>query len=338
MLTHLRKAAGILLARRPRGLVQAASWPRLINIHRSALPLSAVAGPIASLGQNSASVPCVRTRSKRLGHTGKVGVHVEIKEHSPGCKVATLTISNPAKLNIVNTSILKSIVTASQQLSHHDDLRAVVLTGGPTTPGKAPSFIGGMDITEMHQLSSPNEARALITHVHAACQALRNVPVPVIARVNGYTLGAGLEIMASCDLRICTANSTFAMPEVAIGIPSVVEAALLPGLIGMGRTRRLLYLAESLDGRTAERWGLVEKVVEDGAELDAAVSEWTERLCRMGALAIRNQKRLMLKWENRSVEDGIEAGVGAFADAFADGGVEPRTLMRRFVDRDRKSS
>ena len=87
-----------------------------------------------------------------------------------------------------------------------------------------------------------------------------NVPVPVIAYVNGCCLGAGLEVMAACDLRIATENSVFSMPEVRSGIPAVVEAALLPGPIGLGRTRRLLYLAERLGAREAERWGLVEMV------------------------------------------------------------------------------
>jgi enoyl-CoA hydratase/carnithine racemase len=68
--------------------------------------------------------------------------------------------------------------------------------------------------------------------------------VPVIARIEGYALGAGLELAAACDLRIAAAGARFGMPEVRVGIPSVVEAALLPGLIGWGRTRRLLLLGE----------------------------------------------------------------------------------------------
>ena len=91
--------------------------------------------------------------------------------------------------------------------------------------------------------------------------------------VNGHALGAGLEIMAACDLRICTAGSVFGMPQVKVGIPSVVEAALLPGLIGMSRTRRFLYLAESIDAGEAEKWGLVDQAVEGETVLNAAVSE-----------------------------------------------------------------
>lgn len=125
------------------------------------------------------------------------------------------------------------------------------------------------------------------------------------------------------------------MPEVRIGIPSVVEAALLPGLIGMGRTRRLLYLAETIGAVEAERWGLVERVVSGGEELERAVEEWVGSLVEMAPKAIRSQKRLMLGWENQSVDEGIQAGVEAFAEAFEGGAQEPRELMGRFVNRKR---
>src|SRR5256885_16794912 len=84
---------------------------------------------------------------------------------------------------------------------------------------------------------------------------------PVIARVNGYALGAGLEVAAACDLRIASSNAVFGMPEVKVGIPSVVEAALLPGLIGWGRTRELLLFGENINAETALALGLVEQGV-----------------------------------------------------------------------------
>jgi enoyl-CoA hydratase/carnithine racemase len=263
------------------------------------------------------------------------GIQVSKTEHSHGHDVVTITISNPNKLNIVNSALLEELRSVCHGLGTNSNLRVVILTGGPTAAGKAPSFIGGMDIKEMHRLSSAEDARATIVRVHAACNAMRDLPVPVLARVNGYCLGAGLEIMAACDLRIATKDSVFGMPEVKIGIPSVVEAALLPGLIGTGRTRRLLYLAENVDGTTAERWGLVEKLVDDVVELDQAVQDWTGRLVDMGPEAIRSQKRLMRQWEDCTVDEGIERGVEAFAEAFADGGVEPKELMDKFIRRTR---
>jgi len=126
------------------------------------------------------------------------------------------------------------------------------------------------------------------------------------------------------------------MPEVKIGIPSVVEAALLPGLIGMGRTRRLLYLAEHITAMEAERWGLIEKVVGNEVELDQAVEAWVAKIAGMGPKAMRSQKQLMQKWENVSVDEGVLAGIDAFASAFKDGGAEPRKMMGSFVNRKRE--
>jgi enoyl-CoA hydratase len=257
------------------------------------------------------------------------------KEHSTGHNVATISISNPAKLNIVNSPLLDELIATCQQLSQDDQLRAVLLTGSPTAAGKAASFIGGADIREMSQMSSYDGARTFITRVHNACAALRDIPVPVIARVDGFCLGAGLEIAASCDLRIATRSSTFGMPEVKIGLPSVVEAAYLPGLIGWGRTRRFLYLAENIDGVTAEKWGLVEKLVDDTEALDQATDEWTNMIVGMGPKCIRAQKRLMQHWERSNIDEAIRAGVDALAEAFRDGGKEPTELMEKFLSRRR---
>lgn len=276
-------------------------------------------------------------RPRRALTTQSRDPHVksEVQSHGTGNNVATITVSNPSKLNIVDSAIVNELIASCEELSRDRNLRAVVLQGGNTAPGKAPAFIGGADITEMYALQSSDEARAFITRIHLACEVLRDIPVPVIAKVNGFCLGAGLEILAACDLRIATEASVFGMPEVKVGIPSVVEAALLPGLIGMGRTRRLLYLAENIEAREAERWGMIEKVVRDEAQLDHAVKDWTKRIVEMGPKAIRNQKQLMQKWENLSVDKGIQAGVEAFADAFEDGGTEPRAMMGRFVNRKR---
>ena len=85
--------------------------------------------------------------------------------------------------------------------------------------------------------------------------------MPVIARIDGYALGAGLELAAACDLRVASDRAVFGMPEVRVGIPSVVEAALLPQLIGYGRARRLLLTGVTIDADEALAWGLVDAVV-----------------------------------------------------------------------------
>jgi enoyl-CoA hydratase/carnithine racemase len=205
----------------------------------------------------------------------------------------------------------------------------VVLAGADGRP-----FVGGADIREMAALRDGDAARAFIELVHGCCRAVRDCPVPVIARIEGYALGAGLELAAACDLRIAAADARFGMPEVRVGIPSVVEAALLPGLIGWGRTRRLLLLGETIGAAEALEWGLVERVVPAGAaELDAAVEEWLGLLDEAGPLALRAQKALTREWENLPTDRAVAAGVEAFARSWRSD--EPERMMRRFLHRPR---
>jgi enoyl-CoA hydratase len=147
------------------------------------------------------------------------------------------------------------------------------------------------------------------------CKVLRDLPVPVIARVNGFCLGAGLEVMAACDMHIASDNAMFGMPEVKIGLPSVVEAALLPQLIGWGRTKLLLYTGDNIDAHTALQWGLVEKVVSQ-ADLDAVLDAWVVSVVNSGPKAIRLQKELIREWEALPVNDAIEAGIRCMYRAY----------------------
>lgn len=197
---------------------------------------------------------------------GEILTNVARLEHRT---VATITISRPKKLNCLNTHLSAQLPTAIHKVtSQNVDLSCIIITGAGDK-----SFVGGADLIEMSTLLTAAAARAFITTIHLACESIRNCPVPVIGRVNGFALGAGLEIAAMCDVRIASKNTIFGMPEVRMGMPSVVEAALLPGLIGWGRTRRLLLLGETISADEAFQWGLVEKVVEPDM-LDRAVGEW----------------------------------------------------------------
>src|SRR5205823_13355315 len=105
-----------------------------------------------------------------------------------------------------------------------------------------------------------SSAGAFVGRIHRACAALRALPVPVVARLHGAVIGAGLELAAACDLRVAERGTRFAMPEVKLGIPSVVEAALLPRLMGSGRAAWLVMTGEAIDAERAFEWGLIEKV------------------------------------------------------------------------------
>ncbi|MCB4824116.1 enoyl-CoA hydratase [Roseicella aerolata] len=254
-------------------------------------------------------------------------IRTEIHE-SPGTgRVAFVTIAHESKLNTLNPDLMRDFAAAMARLSGDAALQAVVLTGaGPK------AFVGGADITVMAGLADGEAARGFITLVHGCCRAIRDCPVPVIARINGWTLGAGLELAAACDLRIAAGHAQFGMPEVRVGIPSVVEAALLPGLIGWGRTRRLLLLGETIGAAEAADWGLVERVV-PAAELDAAIGEWLRHLGAAGNRALRLQKRLIRQWEDLPVREAVAAGIPAFATAWET--EEPRRMLGAFASRRR---
>ena len=237
--------------------------------------------------------------------------------------VAWVTIENAPKLNTLNRATMTALIAAVERLVGDDRLRAVVLCG---TGERA--FIGGADIAEMATLDSAS-ARDFITLVHRSCDAFRRLPVPAIACIRGWTLGAGLELAAACDLRVAANTARFGMPEVRVGIPSVVEAALLPGLIGWGRTRRLLLTGETIDAATALAWGLVEEVVPP-AQLDAAVEKALAGIVASGPRAIRLQKSLLADWETLPVGAAIQRGVDCFAAAWETD--EPRELMSRFLE------
>ncbi|HVY17973.1 MAG TPA: enoyl-CoA hydratase [Rhodopila sp.] len=249
-------------------------------------------------------------------------IRVDIETQAKGV-IARVTIANDRKLNTLNSALMARFVEAFDRLAGMEDLRAVILTG----EGER-AFIGGADITEMAALE-PLSARRFITRIHQCCEAIRGLPVPVIARIQGFTFGAGLEIAAACDLRLAADTARFGMPEVRLGIPSVVEAALLPMLIGWGRSRRLLLLGETISAADAESWGLVEKIVAP-ALLDEAVTEWIAMLLAAGPRAIRLQKSLTRQWEDLPLRAAVQAGVDAFAEAWRTD--EPKLAMREFLE------
>jgi enoyl-CoA hydratase/carnithine racemase len=240
--------------------------------------------------------------------------------------VAYLTIDNRAKLNTLDRALMGEFIEKVESLSAREDLRALVLAGAG---GKA--FIGGASIPEMAVLDR-NNAGAFIALVHRTCDCLRRLPVPVVARIDGYALGAGLEMAVSCDVRVASTRAKFAMPEVKVGIPSVVEAALIPRLIGFGHARELLMLGEVIDAATALRWGLVERVVAPEA-LDAEVETIVTALLAAGAQAVRAQKALMRAWEKLPIDAAIAAGIDAFVRAFQTD--EPERMLSAFVKRKR---
>ena len=256
-------------------------------------------------------------------HNPLVVVRMEVRE---AAHVAYVTVNNPERRNVLGIAGKKALTQAFKQLARDKLLRVAVLTGAGER-----SFIAGADLAEMKGLT-PKGAKEEHTWTHRACESLRALPVPVIARINGYCFGAGMELAASCDMRIGVTTAKFGMPEVRFGIPSGMEACLLPQLIGWGKTRELVYTGDHIDAAEAQRCGFLEKLVEPDA-LDVAVEQWVTSILAAGPRAIRLQKKLVRDWERMTISQAVQAGIKACVEARKTD--EPKQLMQAFLDRKR---
>jgi enoyl-CoA hydratase len=250
--------------------------------------------------------------------------HCGIERDSRG--VVQLTICRAGPLNILGSEAIKAVREGLEALAPKRDIRTLILAGESQK-----SMIGGADIKEMARLDQKS-AETFITGLRDLCEAVRSFPAPVIARLPGWCLGGGLEVAAACDFRVAANDAKFAMPEVRVGIPSVIHAALLPRLIGFARTRWLVMTAETIDAATALSWGLVDAVAAEG-DLDAAIEKLVDALLKCGPEALRAQKALLRQWEELPLTEAINLSVGTFGRSFLTD--EPTRLMQAFIDRKR---
>ena len=226
-------------------------------------------------------------------------------------------------LNLFEPGLIASLRSTFDTLSRDVSIRAAVLVG------RGRAFTAGMDVHVLHGLNA-GSARALITDLCGAIDAVHRAPFPVVAAIHGACLGAGFELALACDFRIAAADASFGLPDVRVGVPSVIQAALLPPLIGPGRAAEMLLLAKRVDAARALTWGLVTRVVEPAA-LAAAVDETLAAVLACGPAAVRAQKALMIRWRESDLPSAIRAGIDAFAACYA--GDEPREGAAAFLEK-----
>jgi enoyl-CoA hydratase len=223
--------------------------------------------------------------------------------------VAWLTLNRPAKLNALSSDLIAAATDAVRALDTDDGPKVVVLRGA----GRA--FAAGADVRELRGLT-PETARAFITRLHELFAAIRAARPLVLAAVRGPALGAGCELVAACDLRVCSTNASFGMPEVRVGIPSVIEAAMLAPIMGLARAQHLVYTGDSITAAEALAGGLVTAVYADD-RFEAEVDALAVRLGGYSRSALRLQKALVQTWYDGSPLDrAIRAGIDALADAY----------------------
>jgi len=222
--------------------------------------------------------------------------------------IATVWLNRPERRNALNQTALDEIVAVCDELQSATDIPVVVWAG------RGPSFCAGADRKDPPGRTAVGSARSARARRYAgqvgrrALEAIESLEAITIARLHGHVIGGGLVLALGCDLRIATRDTLFQIPEVDLGIPLTWGA--VPRLVrevGAARARELILLCDRFDAAQAERYGMVNRLVET-TDLDAAVAEWTQRLAAKPAWALHMTKTQFRAYGKTSLLGDVTEG------------------------------
>jgi enoyl-CoA hydratase len=221
--------------------------------------------------------------------------------------IVQLTINRPEKYNALNRQTISDLEQAFEQIEQDPQTRAVILTGAGEK-----AFVAGADINELAELQ-PLDARAHALRGQRLYSRIENLAKPVIAAINGFALGGGLELAMSCALRIASDNAKLGQPEIKLGIiPGYGGTQRLPRLVGKGVALSLLLTGDPITAAEAFRIGLVQQVVPP-ADLLTNARQWATRILANAPLAVS----LCLDAVNRGLEMSLPEALSYEASQFA---------------------
>jgi enoyl-CoA hydratase len=219
---------------------------------------------------------------------------------------ATVVIARPDKLNALNARTIGELRHAFESLAADDSVRGLIITG----EGEK-AFVAGADIAELARMG-PIDGIGVSREGQDAFRLLERMGKPVVAAVNGYALGGGMELALACHLRIASENARFGLPEVKLGIiPGYGGTVRLPRIVGRGRALEMILTGEMITAQRAHEIGLVNRVVPQ-AELRDAADQLLDGILKNGPIALR----FALEAVDRSLETGIDEGLGLESHLF----------------------
>ena len=239
--------------------------------------------------------------------------------------VAVVTINRPEALNALNTRFFNEMDDYVNKIKNDPSIKALVITG----EGKA--FVAGADIAEMVDKTS-EEGNAFSVLGQHTFSSFGELGIPVIAAINGFALGGGLELAMGCDFRITSSKAKFGQPEVSLGlIPGYAGTQRLSRLVGLGDALYLLMSADMIGAEDALRIGLVQKVVEP-EELMDAVMKLAKTITSKGPSAIKKVKQVVRQGLEMSLKEGEELEAKEFGSLFGEGN-EGKEGMEAFLEK-----
>ncbi len=236
--------------------------------------------------------------------------------------VATVTIRRPEKLNALDPGVVAELQAAFEGLGH--EVRCAILTG----EGKA--FVAGADIAAMAEMS-PTDAKRFAEAGHRLGNTMESAHFPIIAAVNGFALGGGLELALACDFIIASEKAKVGLPEVTLAvIPGFGGTQRLARRVGVGIARELVFTGRMVKADEAVSMGIANRVVAPETLMDE-VGKLAATIANNGPLAVAAAKRVILRGEDASLSTANEIEMQAFASLF--GSDDQRAGMKAFVDK-----
>ena len=225
--------------------------------------------------------------------------------------IATLTINSPKTLNALNSAVLSELECAFYELERDSEVRVIVLTGAGEK-----AFVAGADIKEMSEMNS-FEGHQFGLKGQRVMLFIEKMKKPVIAAVNGYALGGGLELALACDFIYAAEKARLGFPEVTLGIiPGFGGTQNLPRRIGPAKASELIFTGKMIDAAKACQWGIVNDVFPQ-EELMNKVLETATAIAAVGSLGVGYAKDALTNGLNMSKEDGFRYEASLFGVLFA---------------------
>jgi enoyl-CoA hydratase len=224
-------------------------------------------------------------------------------------RVGWIWLSRPEKRNALSEEMWDGLPRAAAQLGDDPSVRVVVVAG------RGPAFTVGIDLEYLAGFDPPGASEAdrnrrlfqTIRRLQASFTALEDLPQPVIAAVHGWCLGAGVDLITACDLRLASADAVFSVRETRMGIvPDVGTLQRLPGIVGWGHVAELVYTADDFDAATAHRMGLVNRVSPDVETLWREAQDLAEGIASMSPMAVQGAKAVLRASRRREIQAGLE--------------------------------
>ena len=225
--------------------------------------------------------------------------------------IGTLTIDRPKSLNALNPDTLREILRCLRDVRRAGEVRALIVTGAGEK-----AFVAGADIAEMSKMTVV-QAKEMARLGQRSTSALEDLPIPVIAAVNGFALGGGMELVMACDLAIASEKARFGQPEINLGIiPGFGGTQRLARRVGAPRARQMIYGGDMIDAETARQWGLVNRVVKP-EDLLAEARKLAATLATKPPVALAQAKLAIQHGLDVDLENGLRLEAEAFAVTFS---------------------